>query len=252
MTETPAWNKYVAELFGTFVLVFLGSMAILATGAGVLTGGAANAAYVVVALAFGIGLMAAFYTFGHVSGGHFNPAVTVGMWLSKRITLKDGVPYIVCQVIGAVLASAMVYVIWAANGTPAATITGPAGIGATTTSWAATWTSTGALIAEILMTMVFVWVILTATGRNANPQWAGLVIGMTLVGIHLAALGLTGSSVNPARSTGPALLAQGAALTNLWVYWVAPIVGGILGAVVHRFVVPEAPLVSRRAMEIPA
>jgi aquaporin Z len=243
MTETQSWNKYVAELFGTFVLVFLGCAAILAVGTGAVVGaaGIAGVGYIAVALAFGLGLMAAIYAFGHVSGGHFNPAVTLAMVVSKRTTVKDAVPYVVCQVIGATLASGFLYAIWAANGTPNTVIQGA--IAGTGTSAATGFTATGVILAELFMTMIFTWVILTATSKTSDPRWAGLVIGGTLIAIHLAAIGLTGASVNPARSTGPALLTMGAPgvtlSTNLWAYWVGPIVGSILGAIIYRVAVPE-------------
>lgn len=218
-------QKYVAELIGTFLLVFLGTSTIVGFG-GAFAGGAASVGYLGIALAFGLTLAVLVYTLGPISGGHFNPAVTIGLVAARRTSAKDAVPYIVVQVIGAVIASAVLWVI--ASGVPGWTINSPGGLGATTFGGL---TVTSALLAEIVLTFVLVWTVLAVTEKQfANAALGPLAIGLTLAVIHFAGLAFTGSGVNPARSIGPAVFVGGMAVTQLWVYIVAPIVGGALAA----------------------
>jgi aquaporin Z len=210
-------RAYVAELLGTFLFFSIGLSSVQAVGA---LGGAAPL-LVVVPFAFGLGLLAAIFAFGHLSGGHFNPAVTVAMVVDGRTTTTDAVGYIVGQVIGAIGAAALVLVLWN-QAAVAATITAP-GNG---------FSDLQALAFETILTAGFILVILTAT-KHA-PSHAALVIPLTLVAIHFAAVPFTGASVNPVRSLGPALL--GGDLSKLWLYLVGPIVGGIIGALVYRAV----------------
>lgn len=203
-------NRYLAEAVGTFILVFLGSMSILAASA------TQGPLMVVVPLGFGLALLAAIYAVGHVSGGHFNPAVTLAMWLDKRTTTSDLVGYWIGQIIGAVIASAVVL---AAAGQEAvlATVT--------------RHESTGdGLLIEFVLTLVFVLVILASTRRS--PAAAGIVIALTLTAVHLAGIPFSGSSVNPARSFGPALI--GADFGGFWVYALGPLAGGAVGWVFWR------------------
>ncbi len=206
-------RKYIAELVGTFLFLTIGYSSVAAFGAGTVPG------LLVVPFSFGFGLLAAIFAVGHISGGHFNPAVTVAAVLDRRIETPDAIGYILAQVIGAIAAAAIVFVV-AGQGAVAAGVTKPgAGI-----------TEIGALILEIVLAAGFVLVILVATKRAAGL--APLAIPLTLVAIHFASATLTGASVNPARSIGSALL--GADLAALWIYIVAPIVGALGGWAIFR------------------
>lgn len=218
-------QKYVAELIGTFLLVFLGTSAIVGFGGAFAgTPPVATIGFVGIALTFGLTLAALAYTLGPISGGHFNPAVTIAMIAARRTKVADGIPYIVVQVIGAVLASAVLFVI--ASGVPNWTINSAGGLGQTTFGNLAL---TSAILAEVILTFVLVWTVLTVSEKNfTTPAFAGLAVGLALLVIHFAGIAFTGASVNPARSIGPAILVGGQALTQLWVYLVAPIVGALL------------------------
>lgn len=219
-------QKYVAELIGTFLLVFLGTSAIVGFGGAFDATGAPTVGFLGIALTFGLTLAVLAYTLGPVSGGHFNPAVTIALTAARRFNARDAGPYIVVQIIGAILASAVLYFIASGTGvwTPAS------GLGQTT--FAATMSIPAAVLAEVVLTFVLVWTILTVTERSfATPAFAGLAIGLALAVIHFAGIAFTGASVNPARSIGPAVfIGQVAplAISQLWVYLVAPIVGGLL------------------------
>lgn len=203
-------NKYLAEAVGTFILVFIGSMSALAAAA---TDGPA---LVIVPLGFGLGLLAAIYAVGHVSGGHFNPAVTLAMWLDKRTTTSDLVGYWIGQFIGAIVASTLVLA-----------AAGQDGVLSTVTRFQ---TSGKGLLSEFVLTLVFLMVILAST-RKA-PGVAGVVIPLTLVAVHLAGIPFSGASVNPARSFGPALL--GGDFGGFWVYVVGPLAGAAVAWVFWR------------------
>lgn len=209
-------RAYLAELVGTFLFFTIGYASVAAIGA---SGGAPG--LLVVPFSFGLGLMAAIFAFGHISGGHFNPAVTVAMVLDKRTTPSDAVGYIVAQVIGAIGAAAVI-VIAVNQGAVASGITKPGG----------GVTDLGALILEVIFTAGFLAVILTATKRA--PSLAPLAIPLTLVAIHFASATLSGASVNPARSIGSAVV--GGDISALWIYLVGPIVGAVLGWAVYRAV----------------
>ena len=207
--------KYLAELLGTFLFMMIGYASIAAFGAtGVPTSG-----LLVVPFSFGFGLLAAIVAFGHVSGGHYNPAVTIAMVLDKRTTPIEAVGYIVAQVIGAIGAAALVMVAVSKDAV-AAGITKP-GTGIT---------ETGALILETTFSAIFLVVILTASKRAGTL--AAIVIPLTLLAIHFAIATLSGASVNPARSLGSALV--GGDLAGIWIYIVGPVVGGIIGWGVFR------------------
>lgn len=210
-------RAYLAELLGTFLFFAIGLTSVQAVSAL----GAAAPLLVVVPLAFGLGLLAAIFAFGHISGGHFNPAVTIGILVDGRISINDAVGYVVAQVIGAIGAAALVLVLWSQDAV-ASTITAP-GSG---------FTDLQAVILETVLTAIFMLVILSST--KYGKTLAALAIPLTLVAIHLAAVPFTGASVNPARSIGPALL--GGDLSKVWIYLVAPIVGAIIGALVFRAV----------------
>lgn len=203
-------NRYLAEFLGTFILVFFGSMAILAVG-----GAAGAAEMVAIALGFGLALMAGIWAVGHVSGGHFNPAVTLGMLLDGRTTFGDAIGYWIGQFAGAGVASLVVMALRSRED-----------VGMTVTPYETL--STG-IVMEIVLTTVFVLVILAVTMRGANPP---IAIGLTLIGVHLAGIPFSGASVNPARSFGPAVVSGD--LGELWVYIVFPLVGGLVAWALYR------------------
>jgi aquaporin Z len=218
-------RAYLAELLGTFLFFAIGLASVQAVGAL----GAAAPLLVVVPLAFGLGLLAAIFAFGHLSGGHFNPAVTVAMVVDRRTTPTDAAGYIVAQIIGGIGAAGLVLLLWD-QAAVAGTITAP-GSG---------FSDIQALVFETVLTAIFLLVILAST-KHASTH-AALAIPLTLVAIHLAAVPFTGASVNPARSIGPALL--GGDLSKLWIYLVAPIVGAIVAALIYRFAGSEPEAVS--------
>lgn len=219
-------KKYVAEVIGTFLLVFLGTSAIVAFG-GAFSNGVPTIGYVGIALAFGFTLVVLAYTLGPVSGGHFNPAVTIGLVAARRHPLRDLVPYIVSQIVGAVLASGLLYLI--ASGRPGWTLA--SGLGQNSYGTLAVGSALGA---EMVLTFVLVFVVLSVTEKS-YPYTAsgGLAIGVALLAIHLAGIGFSSSGVNPARSIGPAVFVGGTALSQLWVFIVAPVVGGLIAAGVY-------------------
>ena len=209
------YRKFAAELLGSFLFFSIGYLSVAAFGA------AGASGLLVVPFSFGLGLLAAIFAFGHISGGHFNPAVTVAMVLDGRTTPVEAVGYIVSQVIGAIAAGALV-VVAVNQDAVAAGVTKPGG----------GVTDIGALIIETVATAGFIAVILASTRRT--PALAALAIPLTLVAIHFATASLTGASVNPARSLGSALM--GADLTAIWIYIVAPVVGAALGGVAWKLV----------------
>lgn len=209
-------KKYLAEMIGTMVLVLMGC------GSAVFAGTVqpfASVGTLGVAFAFGLSVVAMAYTIGKISGCHINPAITLGMFLSKRMSGKDAGMYMVFQVIGAIIGSAVLYVLARDSGSTT-TFTGANGY---TQLWPA-------LIAETVFTFIFVMVVLGTTSKGAINNLAGLVIGLTLVLIHIVCIPITGTSVNPARSIGPAIFQGGAALSQLWLFIVAPFVGAILAS----------------------
>lgn len=206
-------RKYIAEFVGTFLFLTIGYASVAAFGVAEVPG------LLVVPFSFGFGLLAAIFAVGHISGGHFNPAVTVAAVLDRRTETTDAIGYILAQVIGAIAAAGIVFV-----------VAGQAAVTAGVTKPGAGITDIGALILEIVLSAGFVLVILVATKRAAGL--APLAIPLTLVAIHFASATLSGASVNPARSIGSALL--GADLSALWIYLVGPIVGAIGGWAVFR------------------
>ena len=221
-------RRLTAEFLGTFWLVFGGcGSAVLAAafpGLGI--------AFAGVALAFGLTVLSMAYAVGHVSGGHFNPAVTVGLWAAGRFKAADVLPYIVAQVIGAIAAAAVLYLVasgkagWVAGGFAAngygELSPGKYDLGA-------------CLITEVVATFFFLFVIIGSTSKGAAVGFAGIPIGLCLTLIHLVTIPVTNTSVNPARSTGPALFAGGPYIAQLWLFWLAPIVGAVLAGVVTRW-----------------
>lgn len=226
-------KRAAAELIGTFWLVLGGCGS--AVFAGKVPG--LGIGYAGVALAFGLTVLTGFYALGHVSGGHFNPAVSVGLLVAKRFPSKDLVPYVVAQVAGAIAAAVVLYVI--ASGK--AGFSPQAGFGANGYAEHSPqgYGLAAAVVCEVVMTFMFVLVVIGATDARAPKGFAGLAIGLALTLVHLIAIPVTGTSVNPARSTGPALFVGGWALAQLWLFWVGPIVGAALAGIVYPQVAGE-------------
>ena len=214
-------KKLFAELLGTFVLVLFGC------GAAVLAG--KYIGFAGIAFAFGLAVFVMAYAVGHISGGHFNPAVTVGLATAGRFEWRGVVPYILAQLIGATAAAGVIYMI--ATGVSSGTVD----VGAFAANTYKEYTLTAALIAEIVLTAVFLIVILGSTAKEAFSKFAGAAIGLALTAIHLVSIPITNTSVNPARSTSQAIFATDpAAMSQLWVFWVAPIVGAIIAGLVWK------------------
>ncbi|MCB5424770.1 aquaporin Z [Altererythrobacter sp. CC-YST694] len=221
-------RKLTAELIGTFWLVFGGcGSAVLAAAYPELGIGFAG-----VALAFGLTVLTMAYALGGISGGHFNPAVSLGLAVANRFSWKELIPYWIAQVLGAAIAGAVLYAI--ASGKPGFEAGGFASNGFDNLS-PGEYSLRAALIVEIVLTAGFLIVILGATSKAAPAGFGGLAIGLALTLIHLVSIPVTNTSVNPARSTGVALFAETAALGQLWLFWVAPLVGGALGAIIWRY-----------------
>ncbi|MBI3746178.1 MAG: aquaporin [Chloroflexi bacterium] len=213
-------RKLIAEAIGTFILVGMGSLSILATGA--MPG---SPALVVIPIGFGLGLFAAIAAAGHVSGGHFNPAVTLGAFLDKRIDAMSAVGYVIAQVVGAVVASAMILAL-SDKAAVAGTKNMPGAVG-----------DGGAFLVEVVLTAIFLAVILTVTKRDAGHAF--IVIPLTLLTIHAVGIPFSGASVNPARALGPALVSLDFAA--IWIYLTAPFVGAVVGWLAYRVLAVEEP-----------
>jgi aquaporin Z len=235
-------RKFAAELLGTALLVFFGvGVATLAFGFGA-DGGSFIAGVVATALAFGLTLLALAHVLGPVSGCHVNPAVTLGALLSGRISLRDAAGYWVAQFIGGFVGALVLWGMFSTSPLYHRTTTGLGADGWGSASFIHIGAG-GAFIAEAVLTALFVFVILGVTSTTANPSTAGLVIGLTLTAVHLIGIPITGTSVNPARALGPALIVGGTSLHQVWLFIVAPLVGGALAALAHwaLFSPKEAP-----------
>jgi aquaporin Z len=222
-------NKGIAEFIGTFWLVLGGcGSAVLAAGFPDVGIGLLG-----VSLAFGLTVVTMAYAIGHISGCHLNPAVTLGLWAGGRFDAKDIPLYIISQVLGATAAAFTLYVIATGKGDYSLATNGLAANGFDAASPGKYAMATGFLV-ELLMTFFFLFIIMGVTDGRAPAGFAPLAIGLTLALIHLVSIPVTNTSVNPARSTGPALVVGGLALQQLWLFWVAPILGGMLGGFVYR------------------
>ena len=228
-------NRLGAEFLGTFWLVLGGC------GSAVLAAAFPNVGIGLlgVSFAFGLTVLTMVYAVGHISGGHFNPAVSVGLWSGNRFAASDLIPYIIAQVVGAIAAAAVLTVI----------ATGKPGFDLVQSGFAANgygdhspgkYSFLAALVCEVVMTYMFLLVILGATDRRSPAGFAGIPIGLALTLIHLISIPVTNTSVNPARSTGPALFVGGWALQQLWLFWVAPIVGAVLAGATYRWLGGDA------------
>jgi aquaporin Z len=225
----PLLKRCAAELLGTFWLVFGGC------GSAVLAAAfpEVGIGLVGVSLAFGLTVVTMAYAVGHISGGHFNPAVTLGLLAGGRVKAADVAPYIIAQLVGAVLAAWLLATIASGNGSdPIAAGLASNGFGEHSPGG---YSMTAALITEVLLTFFFLLIILGATDPRAPAALAPLAIGLALALIHLISIPVTNTSVNPARSTGPALMVGGWALQQLWLFWVAPIVGAVIAGFTHRW-----------------
>ena len=224
-------KKYLAEMVGTMVLVLMGCGVAVSLNCSSDCTTTANAATVIgTALAFGLSVVAMAYAIGGISGCHINPAITLGCMIDKRISVKDGVMYMIFQVIGAFIGSAILYLL-------TQNVEGMSGTGANDLQ--AGVNVVGGLLAEIFFTCVFVLVVLGTTDSKVGAgNFAGLAIGLSLVLVHLVCIRYTGTSVNPARSIAPAVFQGGTALTNLWIFIVGPFVGAIVAAIIWKIIKP--------------
>ncbi|PED73403.1 aquaporin [Bacillus pseudomycoides] len=214
-------KKGIAEFIGTFVLVLFG------TGTAVLGGGIEGIGTLGIAMAFGLSIVAMAYSIGTISGCHVNPAVSIAMFVNKRMNAMELSYYLLAQVLGGLLGTATLVTILKSSNMSLDNL-GQNAFGNLGLS--------GSFLVEFVLTFVFILVIIAVTGKKGNAQLAGLVIGFTLALVHLLGIPLTGTSVNPARSLAPALFAGGEAVSQLWVFIVAPILGGIVAAIVGKFV----------------
>lgn len=227
-------NKYFAEFLGTFWLVFGGcGSAVLAAAFPQLGIG-----FVGVSIAFGLTVLTGAYALGHISGGHFNPAVSVGLWVGGRFDAKELAPYIISQVVGGIVAAFILYLI--VRGQDGFTGTAGFATNGYGTLSPGHFSLVSALIIEIVLTAIFLIVILGSTDKRAPAGFAPIAIGLALTLIHLISIPVTNTSVNPARSTAVAFFAQTNALGQLWLFWVAPIIGAILGAIIYKIVANES------------
>jgi aquaporin Z len=212
-------KKYFAECIGTLVLVFMGC------GSAIFLGASAPGGHLAVALAFGLSIVAMAYVIGGISGCHINPAVSLSMLISKKISVIDFIGYVAAQIVGAIVGAALLQLLLSMSGMTDFT-------GALGSNGFANVGMGGAFIVEIILTFIFVFVILGVVSDSSKGNVAGIVIGLTLTFVHIVGIPLTGTSVNPARSIGPAIFAGGSALTELWVFILAPLIGATLATIV--------------------
>jgi len=218
-------RRYIAEMIGTFVLVLIGC------GSAVIAG--KQIGFLGISFAFGLSVLAMVYAIGPISGCHINPAITCAMLVARKIGVRDAVGYVVAQCVGAILAAGLLAVI--ARGQPDyALATGGLGQNGYGAHSPGGYSLTAVLVTEVVLTAVFLLTIFGSTSKGAPAGFAGLAIGLALVIIHLVGIPISGTSVKPARSLGPAIWVGGAALSQVWVFWVAPIVGGVIAALIWR------------------
>ena len=221
-----AIRKFTAEFIGTFVLVLVACGTAIVTGCGTPEGGIA--AYFATAAAFGLVIVAMAYSIGNISGCHINPAVSIAMLVSRKMSAADFVCYVIAQVLGAIAGAAMLGVIFGFDCGFGANLADPEKLG-------------GGFLVEVVLTFIFVLTILGVTSRESFSKVAGLVIGGALTLVHLLGIGITGTSVNPARSLGPAIFAGGENLKQIWIFILAPLAGGVLAALIWMFLDQKSP-----------
>jgi aquaporin Z len=221
-------KKLAAEFFGTFWLVFGGCGAAIFAGAFPTFG----IGFAGVSLAFGLSVLTMVYAVGHISGAHFNPAISVGLAVAGRFSWSEVIPYVIAQVVGGIVAAIILYLI--ASGKADFTTIGRFAANGYGENSPGGYSMVSALLVEIVLTGFFLLVILGATGKKAPPGFAGIAIGLALTLINLVAIPIDACSVNPARSTSQAIFVGGWALQQLWLFWVAPIVGAALGGVIYK------------------
>jgi len=221
-------QKCAAEAIGTFWLTFAGC------GSAVISAGfpQVGIGLLGVALAFGLTVLTMAYAIGHISGCHLNPAVTVGLAVGRRFPAQDIVPYVLSQVVGAIVAAALLY--WIASGAPDFSLAKGFAANGYGEHSPGHYGLVSGLVAEVVLTMMFLFIIMGSTHGNAPVGFAPIAIGLGLTLIHLVGIPITNTSVNPARSTGPALFVGGWALAQLWLFWVAPLIGGALGGMLYH------------------
>jgi len=225
-------RRLVAEFIGTFWLVLGGcGTAVLAAGFP-----RTGVGFLGVALAFGLTLLTMAYAIGHISGCHINPAVTAGLCAGGRFPLSEVIPYMVVQVLGGIVAAGILYVI--ASGTEGFSLSAGFAANGYGGHSPGGYSLLSCMVCEVVMTLIFLFVIMGATDKRIPSGFAPIPIGLVLTLIHLISIPVTNTSVNPARSTGPALFVGGWALAQLWLFWLAPIVGGVLGGLVYRSLAP--------------
>jgi len=232
-------RKCAAELLGTALLVFFGvGVATLMFGFG-LDGGSVAAGVVATALAFGLTLLSLAYVLGPVTGCHVNPAVTMGALLAGRIPVAEAIGYWIAQFVGGIVGALVLWGMFSASPLYDRPVTGLGANGWGKASLIHIGVG-GAFLAEVILTAMFVFAVLAATSKTVNPTVAGMVIGLTLTVVHLIGIPITGTSVNPARSLGPALIVGGTALSQMWLFILAPLVGGAVAAGAHLLIYPKS------------
>jgi aquaporin Z len=218
-------RKYLAELIGTFALVLFGC------GSAVIAGD--RVGYLGISFAFGLAVLVMVYAIGNISGCHINPAITISMLVARKIKVKDAIIYVIAQCIGAIGAGALLYAIASGKADYSLAINGLGQNGYGDKSPGG-YSLESCFLAEVLLTALFLFVIFGATSKKAPAGFAGIPIGITLVLIHIVGIPITGTSVNPARSLGPAIFVGGEALSQLWLFLVAPVIGGIIAAIIWK------------------
>jgi aquaporin Z len=247
--ESKPITKYLAELVGTFCLVLFGCGAAVIAGASSPEVGPSGIGLLGISLAFGLSVVVMAYAIGPISGCHINPAISISMLAAGKLSVKDCAGYVISQCIGAIAASGILYLLL--SGKPGFTM-GEYALGAN--GWGADYlgkySTQSAFIAETVFTFLFLVVIYGTTAKRANPAMAGLAIGLSLTLIHLVIIPITGTSVNPARSLGPAVFAGGKALGQLWLFVVAPILGGLLAAGFWKGFMEQKETITKKTVEV--
>jgi len=231
--ETTTFSKFTAEFFGTLVLVLMGCGSAVIAGAN----GTSGVGLLGIAFAFGLAVVAMAYAIGHISGCHINPAISIGMVVAGRMKASEAVIYIIAQVLGAIAGAGILYLIASGKDGYAFSGLGQNGFGDASPDH---YNLLSGFVAETVFTFIFLMVIFGSTStKNINGSFAGLAIGLSLVLIHIVGIKVTGVSVNPARSIGPALFVGGTAISQLWLFILAPILGSVLSAIVWRFMLEK-------------